>query len=59
MSSTQTHRHDKSIIRFPHLIKRNLEIFSNNKFKGNLTSIKRVIPRRQTDVTNLIVDYNF
>jgi len=59
MSSKQRDRHDKTFTRFPHLNKNNLEIFSYNKFRKYLTSIRGVLPRRQTDMTNLIVDYNF
>jgi len=47
MSFTQTHRYDKSIIRFQRLNKHNLEILSNMKFKDNLTSALGVYPRRQ------------
>jgi len=42
MSSTQTHRYDESIIRFPHLIKHNKDIFSNIKFNDNVTIISGV-----------------
>jgi len=50
-------KYDKSIIRFPHLIKRNFKIFSNIKFRDNLTSTSGVLPRGQTDMKNLIDDF--
>ena len=55
--STQTHRYNKSITRFPHLMNHNFDISSNINFKYNLTSISGVLPRIKTEKTNLLVDF--
>ena len=54
--STQTHRYNKSITRFPHLMNHNFDISSNINFKYNLRSIGVVFPRIQTEMTNVIFD---
>jgi len=53
-SSTQTNRHDISTSRFPQLIKHSFQKFSNIQFHEYPTSTSQVLPRRQTDMKNVI-----